>query len=50
MQMERIWTIKTDQVICINVAIINITKESVTVKDAEGRELELDADAITSVY
>lgn len=48
--MEELWTIGTEQMICVNVVIIDIAKESITVKDAEGRKLELDMDAITSVY
>lgn len=42
-------TLGTDQIICENVQIINVTQDSITVGDVKGNKLELDLDAITVI-
>lgn len=49
MRQEEFITIGTDQVICADVRILDVTSVSITIEDIEGRKLELDMDAITSI-
>lgn len=49
MEVNEVLTIETEKVICNDVTILKIARDSVMVKSLDGRVMEIDLDAITGI-